>query len=160
MLRYLRIAVSALSLTACVLLIALWVRSYSYQDCFLGWVSKSRNVDGTSWHGWIAVRSSWFDLELWDPGHLPNWGSTSHAIEQPAGNLAPSPDWTWHFYRRRSFSDIGLTVPCWFPIVLAAAVAAVPWIRQLSWRFSLRTLLIATTLLAVVLGAIVYAVRS
>ena len=28
MLKYLRIAVTALSLTACVLLIALWVRSY------------------------------------------------------------------------------------------------------------------------------------
>jgi hypothetical protein len=35
-------------------------------------------------------------------------------------------------------------------------VAAVPWIK---WRFSLRTLLIGTTLVAVGLAAIVYAAR-
>ena len=34
--KYLRIAVSALSLTACVLMIALWVRSYSWLDLFGG----------------------------------------------------------------------------------------------------------------------------
>jgi hypothetical protein len=32
MLKYLRIAVTALSLTVCVLLIALWVRSYQPMD--------------------------------------------------------------------------------------------------------------------------------
>ena len=40
-----------------------------------------------------------------------------------------------------------------------AALAAAPWIRW-SRRFSLRTLLIATTLVAVVLGLIVYAARQ
>jgi hypothetical protein len=30
--RYIRIAISAMSLTACVLLIALWVRSYTLRD--------------------------------------------------------------------------------------------------------------------------------
>jgi hypothetical protein len=44
----------------------------------------------------------------------------------------------------------------WLLIILTAALAGVPWIR---WRFSLRTLLIATSLVAVVLGLIVYAVR-
>ncbi len=42
------------------------------------------------------------------------------------------------------------------PIAIAAALAALPWLR---WRFSLRTLLIATTLVAVVLGLIMWAVR-
>jgi hypothetical protein len=41
-------------------------------------------------------------------------------------------------------------------VVLVTAIAAAPWIR---WRFSLRTLLIATTLVAVVLGLICYAMR-
>ena len=41
----------------------------------------------------------------------------------------------------------------WLPALLFAAVAAIPWLR---WRFSLRTLLIATTLVAVVLGLIVW----
>ena len=39
--RYLRIAVTALSLTACVLLIALWVRSYSREYWVLFQVVQS-----------------------------------------------------------------------------------------------------------------------
>jgi hypothetical protein len=41
-------------------------------------------------------------------------------------------------------------------IMLVAFVAAIPWLR---WRYSLSTLLIATTLIAVLLGLIVWAVR-
>jgi hypothetical protein len=45
-------------------------------------------------------------------------------------------------------------VPKWFIVALSAAVAAAPWI-QCSKRFSLRALLIATTLVAVGLGILV-----
>jgi hypothetical protein len=45
----------------------------------------------------------------------------------------------------------------WQPMAGAIAFALVPWLR---WRFSLRTLLIATTLIAIVLGVIAYAVGS
>ena len=48
----------------------------------------------------------------------------------------------------------------WSPVVLSATLATVPWIRHLSWRFSLRTLLIAMTLVAVVLGLAVYAANQ
>jgi hypothetical protein len=44
--------------------------------------------------------------------------------------------------------------PHWLMIFLAVVAAPVPWL--LSNRFSLRTLLIATTLIAVVLGLIVW----
>jgi hypothetical protein len=50
-----------------------------------------------------------------------------------------------------------LMFPHWFLVLLSAAFATAPWIR---WRFSLRTLLIATTLVAVVLGLIVWAART
>jgi hypothetical protein len=69
---------------------------------------------------------------------------------------------------RYSFAGIGynpppypsLTIPDWLPVILCAAMAFVPWIRQLRWRFTLRTLLIGTTLVAVVLGTIVWAARQ
>ena len=48
--------------------------------------------------------------------------------------------------------DGGFVVPHWFGVLLFAALAVVPWIR----RFSLRTLLIATTLVAVALGLIIW----
>jgi hypothetical protein len=45
-----------------------------------------------------------------------------------------------------------LSFPIWCPVILFVTAAAAPCVR----RFSLRTLLIATMLVAVVLGLIVY----
>ncbi len=44
-----------------------------------------------------------------------------------------------------------VVVPYWIPILLSGSVAALPWVK---WQFSLRTMLIATTLIAVVLGLV------
>src|SRR5215213_3399771 len=49
-----------------------------------------------------------------------------------------------------------LVVTYWFLISAAICVGIAPWLR---WRFSLRTLLIATTLVAVVLGLIVWSIK-
>jgi hypothetical protein len=46
--------------------------------------------------------------------------------------------------------------PDWFPIFLLAFLGYAPWSRHWNWQFSLRTLLIATTVVAVVLGLIVW----
>jgi hypothetical protein len=46
-------------------------------------------------------------------------------------------------------------IPIWFPVMIASIVAVAPWIKYRP-RFSLRTLLIATTLIAVVLGVVVW----
>jgi hypothetical protein len=48
-------------------------------------------------------------------------------------------------------------LPVWALVAITAAAAAAPWIR---WRFSLSTLIFGTTLIAVVLGTIMYALRS
>jgi|SRR4051794_24090925 hypothetical protein len=52
-----------------------------------------------------------------------------------------------------------ISASLWSLVLISGVLAAAPWARHLRWRFTLRTLLIATTLIAVVLGAIVYAVR-
>jgi hypothetical protein len=52
--------------------------------------------------------------------------------------------------------------PHWIPILALAIIAGLPclpWVRQLPWHFSLRTLLIAMTLVAIVLGAIVFSMK-
>jgi hypothetical protein len=46
-------------------------------------------------------------------------------------------------------NEIDFGIPYWFVASLAAALAAAPW---LEWRFSLRTLLIVMTVLAIMLG--------
>jgi hypothetical protein len=52
-----------------------------------------------------------------------------------------------------------LIAPHWLPALLFSAFAVIPWISS-SWRFSLRALLIATTLVAVVLGLAVFVYRK
>jgi hypothetical protein len=62
----------------------------------------------------------------------------------------------------RAFRELILAVPHWFAVLLSSTLAVVPWIpslRALNWRFSLRTLLIATTLTAVVVGLIGWSIR-
>jgi hypothetical protein len=51
---------------------------------------------------------------------------------------------------------IEFVIPYWLPAMLAATLAAVPWI---TWKFRLRTLLIVMTLVAVLLTAIVYSAK-
>jgi competence protein ComGC len=52
---------------------------------------------------------------------------------------------------------VGPIVPMWFLVFSTATLATAPWLR---WHFSLRTLLIATTLLALVLGLVVDETRK
>jgi hypothetical protein len=54
--------------------------------------------------------------------------------------------------------DTRIRVPHWYIAPLFAALAWVPWIHW-SRRFSLRTLLIATALVAVGLGVIMLLIR-
>jgi hypothetical protein len=60
----------------------------------------------------------------------------------------------WNFEFGEDFS---VRMPLWFLVAMCVGISTLSWL--LTGRFSLRTLLIATTLVAVVLGAIVYAVR-
>jgi hypothetical protein len=48
----------------------------------------------------------------------------------------------------------GLMIPHWFAVLIFVGLAS---ITSWSWRFSLRTLLIVTTIVAIVLGLIVWA---
>ncbi len=56
MLKYLQIAVTALSLTACLLAIVLWVRSYESSDRVIGPLPRSHMFQAYTWRG--TARSS------------------------------------------------------------------------------------------------------
>jgi hypothetical protein len=59
------------------------------------------------------------------------------------------------FYRRIWFSQAH-NFPLWVPILVSSALIIAPWCLYLPHRFSLRTMLIAATLVAVALGLGVY----
>jgi hypothetical protein len=54
---------------------------------------------------------------------------------------------------------VGSALPHWIVALCCAALAVVPWVRHITWRFSLRTLFIVLTVLAVELGLAVYVSR-
>jgi hypothetical protein len=131
--RKLRIAWSVGSGIACVLLIVLWVRSYSHRDLFGGMIWQHEFVTELA-DGNIALNFYYLN---------PSFSGSPLQFES---------------YRR---TDAGygiritskLLVRAWPLVLLFAVFAATPWLHWgIGWRFSLRTLLIATTLVAVVLG--------
>jgi hypothetical protein len=144
MLKYLRIAVTALSLTACVLLIALWVRSYWHSDGLegglLGWF-----VEGESTQGQIRGAA-------YHSGYTGAFVVDTFAI----GDFEASP-------LRLDFGywdgGAGVWVPHWFLTLVCGSFAVAPWLPWLR-RFSVRTLLIAITLVAAALGSIAVWLRE
>jgi hypothetical protein len=146
--RKLRITWTAICGIACVLLIVLWVRSYNRTET----VSKTnKNLISTTFGSGYglayfirsddsavvfgnpfeaAEESGWKYSSVAGPPHKLGWKSDAKLLIVP--------------------------VPYWCPVLLAAALATAPWLTR---RFSLRTLLVATTLIAVVLGLIVWSIR-
>jgi hypothetical protein len=138
--RKLRIAFSATCLIACVLLIALWVRSYS-------WIDNSLVLTNPAI---VSLRGKLLVATRLEVVYGPDDTST-HFDHR---------NWLIHGYSHR-LSDIKVenvnakaTLPIWIPTALFATFGAAAWFR---WHFSLRTLLIATTLIAAVLGIAVWA---
>ena len=156
--RKLRIAWSVGCGMACVLLIALWVRSYQREDILftnvgrLTWIVQIDSWDGRLnllTHQEDAPSSIWLHWQC-ESLDLHRRYETALREVQVASNSTPDP--TFDFARLTRPFGMSARVPHWSGVLLLFGLAAAPWLR---WRFSLRTLLIATTLVAVVLGLIV-----
>jgi hypothetical protein len=143
--RKLRIAWSVVCAIACVLLIALWVRSYTWRDGVWGRFSDLQGFVLSSYEGRIQLAlERGLGIFPWrivyaEPVERNGPPNYFPAIECPLSTFGQY----W-------------AMPYWLLLALLSPLAAAPWLRL---RFSLRTLLIATTLVAVVLGAIVYSSR-
>jgi len=149
--RKLRIAWSVVWAIAAAMLIALWVRSYWWCDDIVGPIGNTRSACVWSDKGYIGL--SLVDGRL---KSLADGGPWAFASEWTA-DVPPSkivipwlPSWATEHY---------VVMPDWCLALLIGASIATPWFRW-SRRFSLRTLLIATTLVAMVLGLVIYASRS
>jgi hypothetical protein len=143
--RKLRIAWSVAWGLACVLLIVLWVRSYWKWDFVIAVPFQGAETKGAeSYTGTASLQS----IDRNDP---PHWSWSVFEIDEDAlGVFAACRENThFGFGVEREGNRWAILVPHWFLLLLAAAVAVAPWLR-----FSLRTLLIATTLVALVLGII------
>ena len=151
-LRWLRIYASATCLIVCGLLIVLWVRSYSHYHGLILW---DNSFELGSEYGYLAI---FVGSDIWETTKESHWefvDETDYTVLFPIILEDVSPGLHWYNDNDGSF---WAAVPHVIVISVFAALAAVPWIRW-NRRFSLRTLLIATTLVAVVLGLAVWSVE-
>jgi hypothetical protein len=146
--RKLRIAWSVVWGLAAVLLFMLWMRSYWHVDVFQK-PSTSRLVIISSSKGRVA----YFENRASPQSPMPP-EDIAQIIDDMILKLA-KPILGFGRIQGLRLPPI-LFAPYWFPVLISGVLAAVPWMRWTT-RFSLRTLLIATTLVALVLGLIVWA---
>ena len=142
--RYLRIAFSATCLIVAVLLCVLWVRSYWVFDQII-WNSETRAYALASYQGRLTLQFVNDGLML-DEGwsRVSFWNSDDEEKTEVDDRTLLGFGW------QRDDLTITSSVPFWF---LVLTCVAFPFLR---WRFSLRTLLIAMTLVAAVLGLFVW----
>ena len=156
--RALRITWTALCGIACVLLCVLWVRSHSWIDQATIRVTHSQSLDlilirdGIRFVGRYNLANP--DPNFWSWDTLPLSKIQSIAF-------APRKVWDgrridWGDTSRRGFNEVYVLLPYWLLVSAMAAFAAVPWLKIIPSRFNLRTLLLAMTLVALVLGRIVW----
>jgi hypothetical protein len=145
MLKYLRIAVTALSLTACLLLVALWVRSYWRIDELIG-TGSNTYLKMSSERGRITYGWGWSPLSIFNVDDL--WREVSYPDDQPIPGILG------FYYGPLPGGITFVRFPYWFLVFVTAATAVSPWCTW-RWSFGLRTLLIVTALVAMVLGLIV-----
>jgi hypothetical protein len=144
--RKLRIVWSVFWGLACVLLIVLGIRSYWHMD-IVAIPSPPERLMSVSYYG----RIYWSKVAL------------DRAVSKPStvDSLSIQDDWTLVQQVIDDLFDDGTShsVRHVIWVLAAGTLAAFPWAES-KWQFSLRTLLIVTTLVAVVLGLVVWAARK
>ena len=155
--RKLRIAWSVTWGVMAVLLCVLWIRSYWWYERIVFGLGNNNGFHASHVVG--QLRFIAFDDSnvngFWQPANSV-WGraqwpvdewraSESHKKDLPASPLG--------FGGRIWPARFLLFVPYWFLVLIVTCFVAAPWV---AYRFSLRTLLIAMTLIAVGLGAVIW----
>jgi hypothetical protein len=153
--RALRITWTALCGIACLLLVVLWVRSYWYGTAFTCTLYNSKVCSIVSFKGTlsVALADAEYNLDAYTMGLSEHHSESFSPLKSHWGiGVKQSPTSTI----RSEF----VSVPHWFAVVLCAICAITVVVSpEWHWRFRIRTLLIATTLVAVGLGLIVWLTR-
>jgi hypothetical protein len=147
--RKLRIAFSVTCGIACVLLVAIWIESQYFLRSIHGRNTRHYQtargfflVYELTAHRPVGWQSSRIDFKDWTPDNVinfPMWGTTDMTNTASEKRVAKIP--LWYF---ASFFAVGAVLP-WLP-----------W----SNRFSVRTLLITITVVAIGIGLIAWLVRQ
>jgi hypothetical protein len=150
--RKLRIAWSVLCGILCALVAIIWVRSYRWFDEFAILNSRSLMSAQSTYEGVLYL--SW---GVADPELSAQYYSRLFNTRPRDMLMENNPSKAGKFDSYFSPSVWYVALPCWFLFITLGTLAGLLWFR---WRYSLRTLLIVTTLVAVGLGWTVYTFRN
>jgi hypothetical protein len=141
-LRYGRVAFSVAWGTLCLLAIVFWARSYWYEDYGMLAFLPAEHVQVYSTSGPVFVSFEHKPARQW-----ADWSSTRTTIAPATDDIDRVP-WLrlafWPTFAR-------LYLAHWFLAVVAGGLALAPWYQH---KFSLRTLMLAVTVLALIAGVI------
>jgi hypothetical protein len=148
--RKLRIVWSVVWGLAALLLICLWVRSCWCVDN-IDLHNERLRIECGSVRGELVVGVQPYTVPFHGP--TPSWQYDSFEPNYDAELPEPS---ILGFAVIKRGSGRGVWFPHWALLLAMATIATCPWIR---YRFTLRTLLLAITLLGVLLGLVVWTTR-
>jgi hypothetical protein len=149
--RKLRISWSLFWGVACLLVIVLWVRSYWARDAVFVTIPFT---------GYFQFDSSCGAVQIFAEAAEHQLPKLEYTSQMPTDFGAGGNHWYFYLQRNSDFRWLFVVViPNWYLVPPIAALATLPWLPW-SKRFSLRTLLIATTLVAAGLGLAVYTLRQ
>lgn len=154
MTRYLRIAAAIVFAMLALAFAALWVRSYFHLDRVFGPIGK--------WYvaAWTDPATVHIRIGSEEPPS-PVWAFYNSPVSRRSPLMRPQLSrWDWRYYYGQGFngssdaSGVDASIPIGILFVLSFAAFALLAFKR--WRFTVRGLLIATTLIAVALGRGVY----
>jgi hypothetical protein len=156
--RKLRIAWSVAWGIAAALLIVLWVHTLHRQVRLERWLANSAYVRSVALKHWVEIESRSYAIGPPGTWYPPANFQDNPCSAQQEATASPVRHWQCIRVNDPSYSSTTFTFPLWFPIFVTASLGAMPWVVPSARfkQFSLRTLLIATTLVAVGLGLIVW----
>jgi hypothetical protein len=150
-LRYWRIAFSLFFFALLAATIVLWVRSYRWLDACYCRYQQGDICLFYSYRGGVHINL------IYDRANAPLHFHSGPIIDrQRPPDVSPL---SFQGYRVKPFNFNTVVMPYWFPVAFFAALAVLPWYGPYI-RFGLRTLLIVFTIVAALLGYVVWALRS
>jgi hypothetical protein len=152
--RRFRVGLALIALTLSIVFAGFWARGYRYQDQLCGGFRQDQLVWLKSWRGVAELRVD--EYRMYEP---PSWHWSTIAKKYWVLASPPQPDEKpnrFLGFACRSHAVYGwqACVPYWF-LTATCGVTAVAAVPKPRWRFSLRRLLVVTTLLVAILGLMV-----
>ena len=155
MLKFTRRAAFVVLALLIVTFVGLWIRSFYWFDAGMGpsylWPGRELGV---------FSRVGILEIGLVDVGMTTprsRWSFSSHRISQQEEEFYAKHPQTWYF-RAVDRTEWELSCPTWFPGAITGLLAIA--VLRFNRRFSVRSTMLATTAIAVLLGMIVVSLQS